>query len=68
MPRAAVVLLADEDGRTIVRRHCRRAKLPIAALERLLNELMRSSGVERRRAFFAVCDDVLDAPEEEGEI
>ncbi|MCC7492660.1 MAG: hypothetical protein IT204_09950 [Fimbriimonadaceae bacterium] len=68
MPRAAIVLLADDEGRKIVRRHCRRAKLAIGDLERLFDELMRSSGVERRRALFAVFDDVLDAPEEEGEL
>jgi len=65
MPRAAVVLLSDEEGRRLVRKHCRRAKMPVGDLERLVEELMRSTGGERRRAFFAACDDVFDAAEDE---
>lgn len=68
MPRAAVVLLADDEGRGIVRRHCRSARLPIGDLERLLDELMRSSGMQRRRALYAVFDEVLEAPEDEGDL
>jgi hypothetical protein len=39
--------------------------MPVGDLERLVEELMRSTGGERRRAFFAACDDVFDAAEDE---
>ncbi len=65
MARSAVVLLMDEEGRKLVCKHCRRAKLPVGDLEQLLDHLIRSSGMERRRSFFAACSEILDAAEEE---
>ncbi len=66
MSRDIVVLLAQEEGRRLVEEHCRRIGLPVADLERLIEEAIDKQPMQRRRALWQAFDEVLDAdPAEE---
>ena len=66
MSQDLVVLLSREDGRQLVQQHCQRVGLPLADLERLIEEAIDKQPVHRRRALWQAFDEILDAttPEE----
>lgn len=61
MPRDVVVLFAQEEGRKLVTKHCRRISLPVADLRRLVEEVVDKSTMQRRRGLWQAFDEVLDS-------
>jgi len=43
MPRNVVVLFDQEEGQKLIRDHCRRIKLPVADLRRLVEEVIEKN-------------------------
>ena len=63
MPRDAVVLFGQDEGRKLIERHCRKIKLPVADLRRLVEEVIDKSSMQRRAGLWQAFDEVLDAGE-----
>ena len=61
MPRDIVVLFDQEEGRQLIERHCRDIGLPVADLQRLIEEVIDKSTMQRRHGLWQAFDEVLDA-------
>ncbi len=61
MPRDIVVLFDQEGGRRLIENHCRTIGLPIADLQRLIEEIINKSTMQRRHGLWQAFDEVLDA-------
>lgn len=61
MPRDIVVLFDLEDGRRLIERHCGDIGLPVADLQRLIEEVIDKSPMQRRHGLWQAFDEVLDA-------
>lgn len=60
MPRDVVVLFAQEDGKRLIRKHCRRIGIEEADLRRLVEEVVDKSSMQRRAGLWQAFDEVLD--------
>lgn len=65
MADTGVVLLDSETGRAIVRKHCRKAGIPITELEDLVAEEIKQAGKLRKRGLFEEFDQILGRSEEQ---
>jgi len=61
MPRDIVVLFDQEEGRQLIESHCRKIGLPVADLQRLIEEVIDKSTMQRRHGLWQAFDEVLDA-------
>ena len=61
MPRDIVVLFDQEEGRQLIERRCRKIGLPVADLQRLIEEIIDKSTMQRRHGLWQAFDEVLDA-------
>jgi hypothetical protein len=61
MPKNVVVLFDQEEGKKLILDHCRRIRLPIEDLRRLVEEVIENSTMQRRRALWQAFDEVFDA-------
>lgn len=61
MPRDIVVLFDQEDGRRLIEAHCRKIGLPVGDLQRLIEEVIDKSTMQRRHGLWQAFDEVLDA-------
>ncbi|WP_366055859.1 DNA modification system-associated small protein [Immundisolibacter sp.] len=61
MPRDIVVLFDQEDGRRLIENHCRKIGLPVGDLQRLIEEVIDKSTMQRRHGLWQAFDEVLDA-------
>ena len=61
MPRNVVVLFDQEEGQKLIRDHCRRIKLPVADLRRLVEEVIEKNVMQRRHGLWQAFDEVFDA-------
>jgi hypothetical protein len=59
MPRDVVTLFAQEEGRKLIQKHCRKIGLPVADLRRLVEELVDKSTMQRRHGLWQAFDEVL---------
>lgn len=62
MARDAVALFAQEEGRKLINRHCRKIGLPVGDLRRLVDEVISKSTMQRRHGLWEAFDEVLDVP------
>lgn len=60
MPRDVVTLFAQEEGKKLIQRHCRRIGLPVGDLRRLVEELVDKSTMQRRHGLWQAFDEVLE--------
>lgn len=60
MPSNAVTILNSEEGRALVRRKCRAAKIPISVLEDLIKAELDQQGKKRRAGLWEEIDRILD--------
>lgn len=60
MPRDIVVLFDLEEGRRLIGRHCSDIGLPVADLQRLIEEVIDKSTMQRRHGLWQAFDEVLD--------
>lgn len=67
MPRDVVVLFAQEEGKRLIRMHCRRIGLRVADLRRLVEEVVDKSNMQRRHGLWQAFDEILDAQDAGGE-
>lgn len=65
MAKKVVVLLDTDDGRSLVRRKCRSAKLRIAAFEQLVDAELDQQGKQRKAGLWDEFDRILDDEYEE---
>lgn len=65
MPKNVIVLLNTDEGRALVRRKCRAARLRIATFEQLLEAELDQQGKKRKRGLWEEFDRVLDEDAEE---
>jgi hypothetical protein len=61
MPRDAVVLFAQEQGKQLIKRHCRKIRLRVADLHRLVEEVVERDSMMRRRGLHQAFDEILDS-------
>ena len=66
MPRNIVVLLKSEEGRSLVKKKCRAAGMPISLIEDLIEAELHQQGKMRKAGLWEEFDRILDtsAPEE----
>lgn len=67
MAKEHVVLFAQDEGRRLVQRHCRRISLKVADLRQLVEEVVDKDTMQRRAGLWQAFDDVLDASVDVGE-
>lgn len=67
MPRDVVVLFAQEEGRRLIRTHCRRIKLGVEDFKRLVEEVVDKSNMQRRHGLWQAFDEILEGQETGGE-
>lgn len=60
MPRDVVALFGQEAGDRLIRKHCRKAGLPVSALRSLLIEVIDKSSLQRRGALWEAFDEILN--------
>lgn len=65
MAKNVVVLLNSEDGRSLVRRKCRAAKLKISTFELLVDAELDQQGKQRKAGIWDEFDRILDEEYEE---
>lgn len=65
MAKHVVVLLATEEGRQAVRRHCRAQGVRLNIFEELVDAELEQTGKKRKRGLWERFDDVLDRLEED---
>ena len=63
MPRDAVVLFGQDEGLKLIKKHCRRIGLPVAALRQLVDEVIDKSTMQRRAGLWTALDEILDSDE-----
>ncbi|MCC7463557.1 MAG: hypothetical protein IT480_13980 [Gammaproteobacteria bacterium] len=61
-----VVLFDQPEGQDLVRSHCRRIRLPVADLRRLVEEVVSANPMQRRHGLWHAFDEVLDQTAENG--
>ena len=67
MPRGAIVLFDQREGRELIERLCRANRIPCAVLEQLLEEIIDNDARQRRRGLWQAFDSLLDSlPEHMG--
>lgn len=68
MPRNVVVLLNSEEGRSLVKKKCRAAKVQISMLEELIEAELDQQGKKRKAGLGDEFDRIFDeaSPEERG--
>ncbi len=59
MPRDIVTLFAQDEGKKLIQKHCRKIGLPVADLRRLVEELVDKSTMQRRHGLWQAFDEVL---------
>ena len=64
MARDVVALFAQDEGKKLIQRHCRRIGLPVSDLRRLVEEIVSKSTMQRRRGLWEAFDEVLDSGSE----
>ena len=67
MPQNIVVLLKSEDGRKIVKKHCRAAGLSVSALEQLISAEVEQLGKKRKAGLWEEFDRIFDEIDVDGE-
>lgn len=65
MAKHVVVLLATEEGRQTVKRHCRAQGVKLNIFEELVDAELEQTGKRRKRGLWERFDDVLDRMEED---
>lgn len=60
MPKNIIVILNTEEGRALVRRKCRTAKVRISTFEQLVDAELDQQGKQRKRGLWEEFDRVLD--------
>jgi hypothetical protein len=60
MPSNTVTILNSEEGRALVKKKCRAAKIPIAILEELIEAELDQQGKKRKAGLWDEIDRVLD--------
>lgn len=60
MPREIVTLFAQQEGQTLIRKHCRRIGLEVADLRRLIEEVIDKDSMQRRHGLWQAFDEVLE--------
>lgn len=68
MSQNIVVLLRSEDGKKIVREHCRRAGLRVSDLEQLIDAEMEQLGKKRKAGLWEEFDRIFDEIEADEEV
>lgn len=61
MPRDIVVLFDQEEGRRLIETRCATIGLPVADLQRLIEEVIDKSSMQRRHGLWQAFDEILDA-------
>jgi hypothetical protein len=56
----AVTVLNSEEGRSLVRKKCRAAKIPISVLEELIEAELDQQGKKRKAGLWDEIDRILD--------
>jgi hypothetical protein len=64
MPRDVVTLFAQEAGKKLIKRHCRRIQFPVDGLRRLVEEIVNKSTMQRRHGLWEAFDEVLAETDE----
>lgn len=67
MPKDVVTLFAQEEGKKLIARHCRRINLPVSALRQLVEEVVDKSAMQRRRGLWQTFDEVIDESDDMGD-
>jgi len=62
----AVTVLNSDEGRALVRKKCRAAKIPIALLEELIEAELDQQGKKRKAGLWDEIDRILDDLESAG--
>jgi hypothetical protein len=60
MPKNIIVILNTEEGRSLVRRKCRTAKVRISSFEQLVDAELDQQGKQRKRGLWEEFDRILD--------
>ncbi len=60
MPRSAVVLFDDLQGKKLLERYCEQLHLTVADLEELIELVIDMEWKQRRRGLFQAFDEILD--------
>ncbi len=55
-----LVLFASKEGQALLRRHCKKAGIPVADMRALIEEEAKQVGRDRRRGLWPVFDEILD--------
>lgn len=63
MPKDVVTLFAQEEGKKLIAKHCRKISLPVADLRRLVEEIVDKESMQRRAGLFQAFDEVLSDSE-----
>ena len=67
MPRNVVVILDQKEGRSLVKRLCRKYGVRIAEFEELVQAEVNQVGKQRKRGLYTDFDDILDRLDDEVE-
>jgi len=65
MPKNIIVILNTDEGRALVRRKCRAAKVKIATFEQLVDAELDQQGKQRKRRLWEEFDRLLDEDSEQ---
>lgn len=66
MPKDVVTLFAQEEGKKLIAKHCRKVNLPVADLRRLVEEVVDKAGMQRRAGLYQAFDEVLSETDSVG--
>jgi hypothetical protein len=60
MAREVVTLFAQQEGQTLIRKHCRQVGLEVEDLRRLIEEVIEKDSMQRRHGLWQAFDEVLE--------
>lgn len=66
MPRDVVVLFRKEEGKRLIRKHCRRINLDVEDLKRLVDAVVVRDSMGRRAGLRDAFNEVLDRQDSNG--
>jgi hypothetical protein len=61
MPREIVTLFAQTEGKALIKKHCRKIRLEVEDLRRLVEEVIEKDSMQRRHGLWQAFDEVLDS-------
>lgn len=59
MPKETVMLFAQDEGKKLIAKHCRKINLPVADFRELVETVVEKAGMQRRHGLYEAFDDIL---------